>query len=1532
MKKVILILALTIFTNCFSQAIKVDTNSYSTTQLVNSVLINSPCVSATNVTTRTGSNFGSVNGIGFFQNTNPRFPMKSGVILSTGNVTNAVGPNATELNDGNASWPGDSSLESTLAQSGITMNSTNATVLEFDFTPISPTFSFEFLFASEEYGNFQCQFSDAFAFLLTNVNTGVTTNLAIVPNTTLPISVVTIRDYLYNSSCPSANAEYFGSYNGDSAAAGSATNFNGQTKLLNAFATLIPNTPYHIKLVIADRSDSGSDSAIFIASDTFNIGQDVLGQDLTVANNTAVCFGSSHILTTNLSPTEYTFKWTKDGVIIPGATSENLTITKAGKYGVTYEKISSTCQPITNTITVEYAPQIVTKNPTNLYKCDTGSATYQYDLSLNTPIIKTGLNPLTEVSYFASLSDANANVNALPTIYTGSPSQTVYVRIKNYNNSCFIVKSFQLLTTTPVVAYQPQDMTQCETTLNSKTSVFRLSKQNFYILNGQPVSQNSVNYYLSLSDANNATNPLNFNSYTGSNNTVIYARVQNIYDMGCYSVTSFKLIVNPIPLVDKLENVIPCDTYVLPPLVNGNYFTGPNGTGTKLVAGDTIDKTKTIYIFNQPDPLGCSASSSFTITIIDLDKDIPKSGTYCGSYNLPTLKFGNYFTEAGGKGTKITFGSKITSTSTFYFYFKSTEAPFCEIDTDFTVTIVPIQSVGNFENVFDCTSYTLPSLTVGNYYTKPNGTGNMLTAGTVITKSQTIYVFSTTGSPNYCTSQDSFEVVIGINQTDVSQCGSFKLPALPIGKYYTGRAGTGDELKGGTVISESKTVYIYIPSTNSPNCTDDYHFEVTIGQPKIDVLDNITVCESFTLPVLANGGAYYNSPNGVGTTLNAGDKITATKTIYIYKSSGTNCSNQSSFKVTVNQKPQIDSRSDIDVCNFYELTPLKIGDYYTGPGGTGTKLAAGTLIKSSQTIYIYAVSNASTNCTDENSFKINIFSIEADAPKDVSACDSYTLPALKIGNYYSKSGGPSTGEGSLMHAGDVITSTRTIYVYTESGERINCSDENSFVVTINKTPVVPVTPNVNACNSYTLPKLSVGNYYTGPNGTGPQLKENDVILTNQTIYVYAQTATTPNCSDEKSFTVTLFNVDELPNVTICENYTLPVLKSGKYYTGSNGTGTLLNAGQVLNSSQKVYIYGASPFSPSCYDESSFAVTIVKTPVANSVPSSLTTLCDEDGVNDGITTFDLAQFNSIVLGNQTTPEFTVKYYGNQIDAVNDKNALLSTNLKLVFVRVSNTLTANCYDLKTITFTVMKVQSPEPKGGIICFDSKTNTLLNSYTISSGLNPSGFIFSWSDENGKIVGTASTYEAKLPGKYILKTTSKATGCSSFPIAVEVLPSEPATISYALSEDFADNPMLTIETTGVGGDYEYQLDSGPYQDSPVFQNIESGSHTVTVRDKNGCGISTTKILVVNYPKYFTPNGDGVNDTWNISPLKDQTNSVIHIYDRYGKLLTQIFPSGQGWDGSYFGKNMPSTDYWFTVNYIEDGISKEFKSHFALKR
>lgn len=357
MKKILLLTVLILLSfTAFSQSITVNTTNQTVPELVNDVLINSPCITAQNITWRTGSNFGSSNGIGYFTNTNPNFPMTAGVILSTGNATKAVGPNSSTLNDGSAAWLGDADLEATLAASGIFMSSTNATVLEFDFTSVSTQFDLDFVFASEEYGNYQCEFSDAFAFLLTNLTTGVTTNLAVVPNTTLPISVVTIRDFLYNSSCTSENPEYFGRFNGGSNSTSSPTNFNGQTILMTASSILTPNNPYHIKLVIADRGDNKSDSAIFIAADSFNVGQFALGSDLLVSTNTAICFGESHLLDTALNPADYTFVWTKNGTVIAGQNGPTLLVTSPGTYAVTYTKIIDGCLPETDSIKVEYYP------------------------------------------------------------------------------------------------------------------------------------------------------------------------------------------------------------------------------------------------------------------------------------------------------------------------------------------------------------------------------------------------------------------------------------------------------------------------------------------------------------------------------------------------------------------------------------------------------------------------------------------------------------------------------------------------------------------------------------------------------------------------------------------------------------------------------------------------------------------------------------------------------------------------------------------------------------------------------------------------------------------------------------------------------------------------------------------------------------------------------------------------------------------------------------------------------------------------
>ncbi|MFN7013858.1 MAG: adhesin, partial [Bacteroidia bacterium] len=738
-------------------------------------------------------------------------------------------------------------------------------------------------------------------------------------------------------------------------------------------------------------------------------------------------------------------------------------------------------------------------------------------------------------------------------------------------------------------------------------------------------------YYTSLNDATNSVNPISGAGSFVSSVQTIYVRVYNVSDPSCFSLTNFNLIVNPIPVVDELENVLVCSNYTLQPLTNGNYFTEINGAGTPLFAGDVITETQTIFIYNQSNgPGSCTANSSFTVTIVDTSDLTPEDVNSCGSYTLPSLNYGKYYTGPSASGTEIPAGTVINSSQTIYYYFITEIAPVCIVDSSFTITILPSIEVGDRADVFECTSYTLPALSIGNYYTGTGASGNQLAPGTVITLSQTIYVYATTTGTSPCSDEDSFEVYIGLPQPqNIAQCNGYTLPQLPIGNYYTGPMGTGQQIPAGTVINTSSTVYIYAPTASGGvNCTDNLNFTISISQPQIDTLSDVTVCESYTLPSLTNG-EYYTETDGTGMMLYPGDVILATQTIYIFKRLNSSCFNQSSFTVTILPLPAISSRSDIDICDQYVLTNLQVGNYFTGPDGTGTMLAGGTVITSSQRIYIYAVSGTTPPCVVQNSFQINIFSTSADVMADVTTCDSFTLPTLTATNkYYTQSGGPN-GSGVEILPGTVITTSQTIYIFKESLIRtsFSCVDETSFTVTINNTPVIPTIVDVYACNSYTLQPLTLGNYYTGSGGTGTLLQAGDTVTHSQTVYVFAHTNTTPDCTSEISFNITIFNVDVLPNVTTCENYTLPNLTVGQYFTGSNGTGLQLNAGATITTSQTVYIYGLSPYLPRCSDESSFTVTIIDTPIANSVPTALRSVCDMDGNNDGITSFNLTTLSA-----------------------------------------------------------------------------------------------------------------------------------------------------------------------------------------------------------------------------------------------------------------------------------------------------------------
>ena len=172
--------------------------------------------------------------------------------------------------------------------------------------------------------------------------------------------------------------------------------------------------------------------------------------------------------------------------------------------------------------------------------------------------------------------------------------------------------------------------------------------------------------------------------------------------------------------------------------------------------------------------------------------------------------------------------------------------------------------------------------------------------------------------------------------------------------------------------------------------------------------------------------------------------------------------------------------------------------------------------------------------------------------------------------------------------------------------------------------------------------------------------------------------------------------------------------------------------------------------------------------------------------------------------------------------------------------------------------------------------------------------------------------------------------------MTVVVIPVNVLTISAInLSEEFDANQVISVTVSGGSGSYEYQLDNGLWQFSSVFEYVTGcDEHTVVVRDAiDTCNTEPeTTVSIMEYPKFFTPNGDGFNDTWNIKCLKDNPLARIRVYDRYGKLLLDFRPSQNAWNGTFNGQRLPGSDYWFVANYLNsNGVEAQFRSHFSLR-
>jgi len=277
---------------------------------------------------------------------------------------------------------------------------------------------------------------------------------------------------------------------------------------------------------------------------------------------------------------------------------------------------------------------------------------------------------------------------------------------------------------------------------------------------------------------------------------------------------------------------------------------------------------------------------------------------------------------------------------------------------------------------------------------------------------------------------------------------------------------------------------------------------------------------------------------------------------------------------------------------------------------------------------------------------------------------------------------------------------------------------------------------------------------------------------------------------------------------------------------------------------------------------------------------------------------------------------------------------------VYVFVTNNLSTTCPSPAIVTISVIPLPDPKLDVPPICIDSETGIVTNS-VIESGYNSVQYSIVWTKADGTVVSNSQTFSTDVPGDYILNVASNAvTTCASAPVPFTVIESaKPAVtppITFDITGWFTNSQTITVNATpyvGDGSNFAYSLDGQTPQDDNVFYNVGPGPHEITVIDKNGCGTRSLPIPVelVTSPAAFTPNGDGINDRWDIKG--NISYSTLSIFDRFGRLLKQLNQNSGGWDGTINSQTLPADDYWFSVNYVDSsGATREYKSHFSLIR
>ena len=271
--------------------------------------------------------------------------------------------------------------------------------------------------------------------------------------------------------------------------------------------------------------------------------------------------------------------------------------------------------------------------------------------------------------------------------------------------------------------------------------------------------------------------------------------------------------------------------------------------------------------------------------------------------------------------------------------------------------------------------------------------------------------------------------------------------------------------------------------------------------------------------------------------------------------------------------------------------------------------------------------------------------------------------------------------------------------------------------------------------------------------------------------------------------------------------------------------------------------------------------------------------------------------------------------NWYDAPVNGNLLLADSLEfkpeisgLFYAEALSTLTT-CVNTNRTAIEVQVFEAPQLSDEEIEFCAGESVIL-----SADFENATYLWNTGNESEFIT-------VQEPGIYSVEVTN-AQLCSNTKTFVVSKIDAPIIDTISSSEE---DIVVELLNEGV---YEFSLDGITYNDSPIFELIKGGRYTIYVRSESQCPPITQEFLHIVIPKFFSPNGDTINDTFKPEGVEFANRYEISIFNRYGQLLVSSTNTGYFWDGSLNGRPLPASDYWYAIT-IDDA---KVTGHLTLKR